>query len=501
MKVSTGKIHTIMKTKNIFLTAISALFICAACTEEKIIDEPGVSGKGDLVIELSPSSVITKADPTTNSGYQYATEEELTVNNCWIFAVQDNTIKARQYFSSPTQTTGPYKDKDDTYTKGYQVTLNGLNYGTYDFWVVANPTGGADDSRYTTCVDLDDLKKIIEGSTTYNDAFPNPSQLIKVGNKESEFDRANNTIIVPLTQLAARVQLKIEIDLKWDKTGSYYEYFAPGSEDSSVGDNGLLDKRGLEQVLGKSVNNSDGVALKDIDVEDYTYFGYGIKFENGNSKGISVENLNVKKITVYEGYALKDLNFVINNIRVNSLIGLPQVTDYVTPSYDRVTFKSEGSIVSYICSFYTYGKDCLDVDLEGTLLNGQFREEQKGTSSGYFINDANGTNTNNIKNGIYPEAGGTLTFVNGWQGNIDNCKFVLITNKEDLALDDEVVPAGGDYKEQSYKQSAQLIPKDGFVNGHYYEGTIRIQSAPVSGQMTVEIDPFKDFGPIDFGFN
>lgn len=55
--------------------------------------------------------------------------------------------------------------------------------------------------------------------------------------------------------------------MKWDKTGSYYEYFAPGSEDSSVGDNGLLDKRGLEQVLGKSVNNSDGVALKDIDVE------------------------------------------------------------------------------------------------------------------------------------------------------------------------------------------------------------------------------------------
>lgn len=40
MKVSTGKIHTIMKTKNIFLTAISALFIFAACTEEKITSNP-----------------------------------------------------------------------------------------------------------------------------------------------------------------------------------------------------------------------------------------------------------------------------------------------------------------------------------------------------------------------------------------------------------------------------------------------------------------------------
>ena len=49
MKVSTGKIHTIMKTKNIFLTAISALFIFAACTEEKIIDEPGVSSSQKLL--------------------------------------------------------------------------------------------------------------------------------------------------------------------------------------------------------------------------------------------------------------------------------------------------------------------------------------------------------------------------------------------------------------------------------------------------------------------
>ena len=99
MKVSTGKIHTIMKTKNIFLTAISALFIFAACTEEKIIDEPGVSGKGDLVIELSPSSVITKA-AAENKGYVYATEEELNVEDCWIFVFGENKkYITSQYFS------------------------------------------------------------------------------------------------------------------------------------------------------------------------------------------------------------------------------------------------------------------------------------------------------------------------------------------------------------------------------------------------------------------
>lgn len=53
------------------------------------MDEPGVSGKGDLVIELSPSSVITKA-AATNEGYVYATEEELNVEDCWIFVFGEN---------------------------------------------------------------------------------------------------------------------------------------------------------------------------------------------------------------------------------------------------------------------------------------------------------------------------------------------------------------------------------------------------------------------------
>ena len=81
-----------MKTKNIFLTAISALFIFAACTEEKIMDEPGVSGKGDLVIELSPSSVITKA-AAEDKGYVYATEEELNVEDCWILVKIKNILR------------------------------------------------------------------------------------------------------------------------------------------------------------------------------------------------------------------------------------------------------------------------------------------------------------------------------------------------------------------------------------------------------------------------
>ena len=138
----------------------------------------------------------------------------------------------------------------------------------------------------------------------------------------------------------------------------------------------------------------------------------------------------------------------------------------------------------------------------GNLLNGKFLYEQKGISSGIILNDAKSGNVNGIKEGriIYPQTK-ALTFDNGWQGNTSTWSAVLITNEENLELNGDVVPVGEDVKTTPYDQTAILVPDNGFINGHYYEGTIRIQSAPVSGQMTVEIDPFKDFGPIDFGFN
>ena len=222
MKVSTGKIHTIMKTKNIFLTAISALFIFAACTEEKIIDEPGVSGKGDLVIELSPSSVITKA-AATNEGYVYATEEELNVEDCWIFVFGENEkYITSQYFSGDalSETENEYVDTpapnggSQTYKKGYTITLTGLDYGTYNFWGVANPTEAND--AYKSCQSLDALKEIIEGGDSYQTAFAEKAdQLVKVGNKSATFNVTTvaSPIQIPLTQLAARVELKVRVDI------------------------------------------------------------------------------------------------------------------------------------------------------------------------------------------------------------------------------------------------------------------------------------------------
>ena len=199
---------------------------------------------------------------------------------------------------------------------------------------------------------------------------------------------------------------------------------------------------------------------------------------------------------------MEDLVFTINDIRANSQIGLPTDLNYQSPVYVDNIIKC-GNIISYICSFYTYSKKSLAVNLDGTLLNGEFTYEQDGTSKGIIVNDANGTNVTGIKNGTitYPETK-TITFPNGWQGNKDTWRAVLLTNEETLELNGEVVPTGQAVSSNKYEQSTTIIPDGGFINGHYYEGVINIKSAPVSGDLMVEIESIKDFGnSIDFGFN
>ena len=53
-----------------------------------------------------------------------------------------------------------------------------MDYGTYDFWVVANPTEAND--AYKSCQSLDALKEIIEGGDSYQVAFVDKAnQLVK----------------------------------------------------------------------------------------------------------------------------------------------------------------------------------------------------------------------------------------------------------------------------------------------------------------------------------
>lgn len=511
MKVSTGKIHTIMKTKNIFLTAISALFIFAACTEEKIIDAPGVSGKGDLVIELSPSSVITKA-AAEDKGYVYATEEELNVEDCWIFVFgEDKKYITSQYFSGDalSETENEYVDTpapngdSQTYKKGYTITLTGLDYGTYDFWVVANPTEAND--AYKSCQSLDALKEIIEGGDSYQVAFVDKAnQLVKVGNKSATFDVTTvaSPIQIPLTQLAARVELKVRVDIPRQLLEGKYEY------PDFPNENGVLTADQIDVLTGTHICNIE-VTNEQLQEKDsngnflYTYFGHPVEVSGKNPKAIPVNSaLKVIKHTKYSGYLLDKIELAVEDIRVKSELEPLSVT---VGQLDGSLFKPLADEISttYLFKFYTYTKDDLTISLSGELQKAEYSVSQMGTlDNAMFVNDKDLALVKKINKGDV-EDGEVLTFAGG--GGWGNAATgVLLCNQDAwTAVDEEITGEPvleGEPKAYS-SGSITLKPEGGFQVGNMYEASALIQSVPATGSLNIVIENIQSGGEIDFGFN
>lgn len=508
-----------MKTKNIFLTAISALFIFAACTEEKIIDEPGVSGKGDLVIELSPSSVITKA-AAENKGYVYATEEELNVQDCWIFVFgQNGEYVTSEYFAGDNLSEAEHDYVDDpapnggsqTYKKGYKVTLTGLDYGAYDFWVVANPTES--NEAYKSCQSLDALKEIIEGGDSYQTAFAEKAdQLVKVGNKLATFDVTTvaSPIQIPLTQLAARVELKVQVDIPRLLVNGYYDYGELG------GENGIWTKDEVEKAFGKEkdVEVTEDM-LDDVGADGkllYTYFGHRLTIPTNIkpqvAKGIPLPPLTVKKYSTYSGYLLENITLQVDDIRIKSrLVSSAIVLDdsdseIFSPLLDKVS-------TTYLFKFYTYAKDQLDISLQGDLYEAIYETSQEGKiTNSWFVNDKEVNGVPQLvayirdnEEGIPEDEILKLEGGNGWGSSKMG---LLLTNENTWTSVGEVIegePTQVSEKKEYSSGSVTLKPEGGFQVGNMYEASALIQSVPATGSLNIVIENIQSGGEINFGFN
>ena len=502
-----------MKTKNIFLTAISALFIFAACTEEKIIDAPGVSGKGDLVIELSPSSVITKA-AAENKGYVYATEEELNVQDCWIFVFdqKDGEYITSEYFAGDNLSEAEHDYVDNpapnggsqTYKKGYKVTLTGLDYGTYDFWVVANPTES--NEAYKSCQSLDALKEIIEGGDSYQTAFAEKAnQLVKVGNKSATFNLTTvaSPIQIPLTQLAARVELKVRVDIPRQLLEGKYEYPDLGST------SGVLTEAQLEKLFpngkipGGVMTNAQELSERDSnDKLKYTYFGHPVT-TTSTPKSAHPGALSVIKKTKYKGFLLKEIKLVVEDIRIKSEL-VPNREEFEGQLGMASFGPNEDVSTTYSFKFYTYTKENLKINLTGDLYDATYQVSQKGeVKDCMFVNDKDPSelvaqiNSGNIKEGE------TLHFTggNGWGKNGVG---VMLCNEETWVAVDETIAEDqtilGESKPYS-SGSVTLKPKNGFQVGNMYEASALIQSVPATGSLNIVIENIQSGGEINFGFN
>lgn len=508
-----------MKSKNIFITIMVTLFLLGACTEEKIIDGLGAVEKGTITLELAPSSIITKAGDTEH-GYTYATEEELTVTSCWVYIVKGDNIVRKMYFSGTdiTGTSGPYEDeingKKNTYTKGYQVEIKNLDYGSYDFWVIANPSGDKDEARYANCTTLSGLKEVIEGADTYDGAFASSSKLIKYGNEpvvfNADFVKEGKKIAVKMTQLAARVEVTVKVDLKWTPIGVYYEYKTGNifKEALSKDEAFALSDRKIPSGGGSpiSIKQSDG----------YKYLGHPVV---GTMKHYSVSRIEVQKVSKYEGYAITDLGFTIENIRTKSFVTVPakgeeDSDDASVKVYKTTDFSFLGIQETYNIVFYTYNRKVdarnpLNVVLNGKIGFTKFEVKEKGvdTAGGYFVADKNDSYIDKIKNGeLRPNEVIDLAD-NGWNGNP---YMIYVTKEENFNFvpsgePGEVIgekPVWKDYISSFTIEAPKDITEGNIRNGNLYTVGAVIKTVPITGNLGVEIEKFKVFGSdIKFDFN
>ena len=196
-----------MNIKNII--GIILMFVAlASCSEETFIEQ---SYQTEMcTLNFTMEGVKTKVETGTASS-SYATEQELTVNNCFIAI----------YTNKPGETnTWDVKVLSDNYkvaktTKGFTISGIALPFKTnLKLVAIANlPEDNLNEYKLkTTYQELVEHASVItafsdkDGLITFD-----PESLIKFGSKDLYFDVINQNIEIALTQLAAKISLNLAV--------------------------------------------------------------------------------------------------------------------------------------------------------------------------------------------------------------------------------------------------------------------------------------------------
>ena len=198
-----------MKLRNI----ISAMCVLAsaftACVNEMPVDGPDGGQPGELSIVFAVGDAQTKATSASEGNYVYATDKEVKVNNVHV-ALFNAASHARIKFSDVfDEASGEWVDDKKTYKTTFtdiSVKDNPFVYAVViaNYSEKSNPSGQAID--FSSCENFDAYKKVVQESA----GFADTTQLMKVGksvNTTIVVD-AVNKVVVPLTQLTARIDFK-----------------------------------------------------------------------------------------------------------------------------------------------------------------------------------------------------------------------------------------------------------------------------------------------------
>ena len=196
-----------MKLKNIvgLISAIGLMLI--SCSKESMVDGPDVTAKSDTSFDITLVSegVETKAPAP---GYTYATADEIKIQTCAI-AIFDASGKMVGFKYSTFN--GVSNDTYDS-KEAYKVTDIETRSGDVKVLVVANPVLSEAELKA-----LNTYSTFKAQSVKHDNANAAPltaSNLIKFGEVTETLGTAvKQTIVVPLTQVAARVDVTYNVTI------------------------------------------------------------------------------------------------------------------------------------------------------------------------------------------------------------------------------------------------------------------------------------------------
>lgn len=191
---------------NINIIFLLLFLICTACSNEELIVQ---NGEATFSIVLSTkqnvASKATEEESTVTEGNQIATADELRINDYVIavFVNKDGSMERLDYKSGTAEGSGS------------SVTIEKLK-ATVDNPITIIAIANAGENAYNELGYKDLKEQIVEGSR---------ENLIKVGiNKDIKLEKNGETIQIDLTQLTARVDVKIETNTEGsDGTGWNFE--------------------------------------------------------------------------------------------------------------------------------------------------------------------------------------------------------------------------------------------------------------------------------------
>lgn len=474
-----------MNRINFIYLLVSVLLAFTACSNEELIEKhPDGNYTSKLNITLSTASAITKA------GEQElfpATDQEKTIKSCVLGVFEKikdgyRTVEILQpTLNEVTGNKGTYSIESNielTFTKTYKLVV--IANGSFDL--------------YKNCETYNALKGVVEGGEIYD--FK-PDRLLKYREIEVGFGTPNELKVdtqlnIELTQLAARIDLKINVNLEGKKEliGVSYEALNGSS------------------LLGKDVDNLKlfgGKVYNGLPNEysnhDFYFQGRKVTLENPLSSSTKVgviKDYTFNRVKTYKSWVMEPTKILIENIR-SQVIAVLSANEFDL-KYCNYSLPDKDKIVTQYLTFYTYQRSVgenssnnLHVEIEGKIYSAEIKEKVQLTGDWLAFNLKKENLLDNLLKETIEGKTSSILIEESGQGN-GYCILV-----EDATLGMEEIPGvdeiinRGDYIDE-YNGGFDIVPVNGNTvqYGNYYKVTATIRNVKFPVSLTWKILPWSD---------